>query len=494
MSDLPNIFWIMADQHNAKCTSWGRFPQQAHTPNLERLADSGVRFDSSHCQNPICTPSRVSYLTGRYASNHGYFGLSSELRRPLPNLFGWAAEQGYRTGAFGKIHTPDGLLEPTVDDIRSNDDHNEYLRERGKEDLKDSGNLPEWEEMGGGGQAIDARPARLPFEEHMEYWASDRAIEFIEDGDGPFCTWLSFSRPHQVYAPAEEFWEAYPDEDELAVPPTFDEDTEAAGKPPHHNTIDLDEEAPRAIFEPRTREALLRRKLRGYLGCITEVDALVGRVLDYLEEAGLREDTIVIYCADHGDFATEHGFHEKAPGISYDAITRVPFIWSWPGTIEAGEVNSHLVETIDLFPTLRSLVDGETNRDTDGHDLSGHLTGDGPTPTRTCAVTENPWARTIRTEDQKLTVYPPEYFGKGSETFLEFYDLAEDPWESRNLAAEYPEAVQRHRNLLYEHLVSNDRPFTTHPPIPEAEAADRTVDPACIRHGLANNEMNKNYM
>jgi choline-sulfatase/uncharacterized sulfatase len=498
MPDRPNVLWIMADQHSAKCTSWGEFSTPVQTPNLERLADDGVRFDRAISQSPICTPSRMSFLTGQYPLNHGYYGITSfngHLRHDVPNLFEVADELGYRTGVFGKVHTPDGLIEDHVDRLRSGGDHSEHLREKGRLEDKDGGGLQEEDRA----QGFDARASRLPFEDHFEHYATDRAKEFIdEDDDEPFCTWLSFSRPHQVYTPAQEFWDQYPDEEELTLPPTVDEDK--SDKPPHHSTWDLDDENSNAVFEPSTHEGLLRRKLRGYLGCVSEVDALVGQMLDFLEERGLREDTIVIYCADHGDFATEHGFMEKAPGVSYDAITRVPFIWSWPGEFEEGAVVEDLVETVDLFPTICTLIDEETPDTVDGHDITDYLTGEWTEPLREYAVTENPWARCVRTEDQKLTIYPQDFFGEGSEEFLEFYDLESDPWEAENLAVTEPEAyaeeIDRHRRLLYDFLATRNRPFNVQP-YPDGtnvEAEDGTVPTATVRELLDSENFNRDYM
>jgi arylsulfatase A-like enzyme len=499
--DRPNVLWIMSDQHNAKCTGWGDFAEPAQTPNLERLASEGVRFDSAHCQNPICTPSRMCYLTGQYASNHGYYATTAwkgHLRHDVPNLLQLAAEAGYRTGVFGKDHTPQGLFHDSLDDQRGYEDHAEYLRGKGLLEERDSLALPEFE----GGQQQDARASRLDFEDHFEHYAAQRAREFIDganESDDPFCAWLSFGRPHQCYTPAQEFWDAYPDTEDVTLPPTADEDHESAGKPPHQGAPDLDEESYAAVFEPSDHGSMLRRKLRGYLGCVTEVDAVVGQMLDYLEEAGLREDTIVVYCADHGDFAAEHGFPEKAPGISYDAITRVPYVWSWPGRLEEGAVVDDLVETVDFFPTICSLLGLEAPDTADGQDLTGYLTGEQNEPLREYAITENPWARTVHTGDQKLTIYPREYFGEDSEEFLEFYDLERDRWESENLAVtepeEYADAIDRHRSLLYDFLATQRRAYTVQPHVDgyPVEADDGTVPPETVRSFLDDGDFNRNY-
>jgi arylsulfatase A-like enzyme len=499
MPDRPNVLWIMADQHSARCTSWGDYPTDVHTPNLERLASEGTRFDSAYCQNPICTPSRTSYLTGQYPSNHGYYaitGFRPDLEHPIPNCFEVMDRAGYRTGVFGKVHTPEGLIEPSLDRRRDHGHYTEYLEGRGTLSTYEESPL----KLPGGGQATDAQPSDQVYEDHYEHWATRCAQDFIGDGDDPFFAWLSFSRPHQLYAPAQRFWDLYPEEADIDLPPSVHEDLEAAGKPPHQSPPDLDEQSPAAVFEPSDHESVLRRKVRGYLGCVTEVDDLVGQMLDYLEAQGLREDTIVIYCADHGDFAAEHRFSEKAPGISYDAITRVPYIWSWPGQVEEGRVVEDLVETVDFFPTLCDLLGIDAPDSADGHSLTDALAGDGIDDTREYVVTENPWARCVRTDSQKLTVYPSGFYGEGSERFLEFYDLEDDPWEMENLAETAPdanrEAIQRHQGLLYDFLATHRRARSVMPhlDVDDTLAEDGTVPPSLVQEFLNDDSFSRNYM
>jgi len=497
-SSQPNVLWVMADQHSAKCTSWGRFPTEVQTPGLDRLAGEGVRFDRAVTQNPICTPSRTSYLTGQYPSNHGVYGLTSDGGSvDAATLFSALARRGYRTGAFGKIHTPEGLVEPALDELwdaggsNGPDRYEEYLRGRELLADRDDRYLQEWRERHGtaSGQGLDARPSRLSYEDQVESVTVDRAATFVEEAaaDGaPFCAWVTLHRPHQVYAPGEQFWGLY---DDVDLPPSAFEDL--SDKPPHQTNLNPDETTEHAVFEPRTQEAFLRRKLRGYLGCVSMVDDCLNRLLDVLERAGVREDTIVVYCSDHGEFAAEHGFPEKAPGISYDAVTRVPFVWSWPGQFREGAVVEELAETVDFLPTLLSLVDGSDVPAADGVDLSGLLTGADAGPVREYAVTENAWTRTVRTEDQKLTVYPAGFFGEDSEESLEFYDLREDPWETENLAvADDPptEAIQRHLGYLREFLQTRRRPTSTlSVGRTTGESADGTVSPAAIADHLERN-------
>jgi choline-sulfatase/uncharacterized sulfatase len=519
MPDRPNIVWIMADQHNAKCTSWGSHPSDARTPNLERLCETGTRFSRAFTQNPICSPSRTSYLTGQYPSNHGQYAITqygATSVHPAPHLFSITSQLGYRTGAFGKIHTPTGLIEDDVDRMRATSMHptkegeeiyrdsayTEYLQSKGVLEDRDDREIGDPNASMDIWEGLDGRPSRLPFEDQPEYWAVDQAQEFVSDaGDDPFCLWLTFDRPHQAYTPPQEFWDMYSD-DELELPPSADEDL--SDKPPtQQRTRAAQEAGDSAVFDPQTYKANRRRVLRGYLGCVSMVDACVGRMLDFLEAEGLREDTIVIYCADHGDFAGEHGILEKAPGISYDAITRIPYIWSWPGHIQENEEQDELVETVDMLPTLLDLIGGPRAESADGQNITGMLTGDDTNPVREYAVTENPWAKCVRTKNQKLTVYPREFFGADSEEFLEGYDLEDDPWEMHNVAAETSdsELIDRHRRHLCDFLATNRRPISVMGfgnAIPDEESDTRITDgrinPNALRDYAREEGSYKNYL
>ena len=473
MSDQPNVLWIMADQHNPRCTSWGTYPTRVRTPNLERLADTGTRFERAFAQSPSYTPSRTSFVTGQYPLNHGCYDNGGAAPDFLTSAFELFSDLDYRTAAIGSIHTPTGLIEDHVDRLEATHSHpadpagptayEETLRNRGVLDDRDDEQLPEWVAKAGpdARQPFDARPSRLDFEDQPEYWAGERARDFIADtDDDPFFAWLSLHRPHLAWTPAERFWDAYP-EDDLAFPPSADEDL--SDKPPHQRRKRDGQTADRfAVFDPETDEGLRKRALRGYLGCVSQVDAVVGRVLDFLEAEGLREDTIVVYCADHGDFALEHGLLGKIPGTSYDAISRIPFVWSWPGEIREGAVVSELVESVDFLPTLLGLVADESVPTADGHDVTPFLEGTTSEPVREYAVTETPWARCVRSRTQKLTVYPRNFFGDGTGEVREFYDLESDPWETRNRADDdsMREAVERHREYLYDFMATRRRYWT----------------------------------
>ena len=470
----PNILFIVADQHNAKVLGHKGHPD-VQTPHLDRMAREGCRFDNAITQNPICTPSRVSFLSGQYPHNHGYYSLSGRNPGGLPNIFGHFRAAGYFTAAMGKIHCPEYWVEDECDVFHESNSwgagsvvgrsatYTRFLQERGVEHLEDHILLPEFGARGR--QSVEGRPSPLQFEESQEGWLADMAISTMRTAvtqDKPFLLHVSFPRPHQCTTPCQEFWDLY-DPAEISLPPNADYDLHAAGKAPHMvASARRWRESAWQLFEPKTFEAGRRRKLHGYLGAVSQVDAAVGKLLDYLRQSGLAGNTIVVYTSDHGDYATEHGIMEKAPGICSDAITRVPLIFWAPGRIDAGGVVDEVVEFVDVANTFCSLAGVERLETSDGRDISGMLAGS--TTDRDCiGVTEFAWSKSIRKGNYRLVYYPlaffPEEYPAG---FGELYDLATDPWEMRNLyfESDNQDIAAELRSDLLEWLITSTRPRT----------------------------------
>lgn len=478
MSSRPNILFLFSDQHNARVLgAYG--DRQVHTPVLDRLAAEGVRCTAAFTQNPICTPSRLCYLSGQYAHNHGNYGLDGPVPQ-LPSLFSHLRAQGYRTGAMGKIHTPAGWLSPHCDVLRDGygqeyytaeqarlgplheqqlDDYSPYLAAKGLLPDRDDVYLQEWVTRNGcyAGQGLDARPSRLGVDDTIDAWTAAQAIDFIghaRDDDRPFCCWMSLPRPHETYAPAQVFWDMY-DEEQLELPPSAD-DPLTDRHPTMHDTKQGQMAEWWTLFEPRDYQAARRRVLHGYYACVSQVDDACGRVLRHLEQLGLRENTIIVYATDHGDFAGEHGIIEKAPGISSRAITRIPFIWSWPGHLPEGATCDDLVETVDFLPTVCALAGLPAPDWVDGHDITGVLTGTGD-PVREIAVTENAYTRAVHTQRYTLVHYPPTMLN--GEEFGELFDHADDPWERTNRYFDpaYRPVVDALRRRLLDWLIETTR-------------------------------------
>ncbi len=469
----PNILFILADQHNAKVLGHKGHPD-VKTPHLDRLAVEGVRFDNAISQNPICTPSRMCFLSGQYAHNHGYYGLSGPNPHGLPSLLGHFRREGYGTSAIGKIHCPEYWIEDDADCFHETCDcsiggrskaYVQFLHERGKLDLEDHIGLPEFGPRDR--QSMEGRPSPLAFEESQEGWVADQTIAFMKRcaAEGrPFFAHASLPRPHQCTAPSEPFWSMYEGK-ALTLPPNADYDLAAARQAPHlirgaahWRTGEW------ALLEPKTFEAARLRKLRGYLGAVSQVDHAVGRMVQALRDSGLAENTIVIYSADHGDYACEHGIMEKAPGICHDAISRIPFIWWAPGRIAAGHAAPEIVESVDVSATVCALAGTKPLATSDGRDLSALLKG-GSGEVRRAGVTEFAWGKSLRKGEFRFVFYPRDMFPKEyPDGFGELYNLAEDPWEMRNLYFEpgCRAKVEEMKAELLDWLVVTTRAVSVH--------------------------------
>ena len=467
----PNVLFILSDQHNAKVLGHVGHPD-VHTPNLDRLAAEGVRFPNAITQNPICTPSRVSWLSGQYAHNHGYYSLNGANPGGLPTILGHFRRAGYRTAAVGKIHCPEHWVEDDADFFRESvecsiggsPEYHAFLRAKGLE----PGHRADARFRHIANAGLDGCPSPLDYENLPDGWAARQAVEFMQacaDEGRPFFAHVSFHGPHGAYRPAKRFWDLY-DESRLALPPNADYALE--GKSPAlRNMVRYFKEGSWIVHEPRTYEAARLRKLHGYLGMVSMIDHAVGELLDGLRRAGLEEDTIVVYSTDHGEYACEHGILEKAPGICADAVTRIPMMWRWPGRFAAGHVAPELVETVDLTATVCRLAGLEPLQTSDGLDIAHLLRGKGGA-VRRLGVTEFAWSKSVRKGNFRYVYYQPEIFAaEYPDGFGELYDLASDPWEMKNLWFDPAHAakVEELKGDLLDWLVATTRPRTVHPHI-----------------------------
>jgi arylsulfatase A-like enzyme len=218
------------------------------------------------------------------------------------------------------------------------------------------------------------------------------------------------------------------------------------------------------LFEPKTYEAARLRKLRGYLGAVSQVDHAVGQILDCVDELEIAEDTIVIYTSDHGDYAAEHDLMEKAPGISSDAITRIPMIWQWKGHFKAGHRADEIVESVDMSQTVSALCGLEPFETSDGYDISHLLRGESG-EVHKVGVTEFAWSKSVRKGDYRFVYYPVDMFkDEYPEGFGELYNIKDDPYEMTNLYFDerYDVVVRDMRIELTEWLITTTRPTTCH--------------------------------
>ncbi len=370
----PNIVILYSDQHRADMVGWAN--PQVPTPNLDRLAELGTVFDQCFCQYPVCTPSRMSLLTGQYVHTHGVHTNNAGLHPRSPTFAHLLRERGYATACIGKMHfypayAPYGFdhMELAEQDGtgRFEDDYHRFLANAGAIDLHDlvdqrhefRKHAPSqyWETFG-------ARASDLPEELHSTTWIGDRAQAYLRAAEPPFCAWIGFIKPHHPFDPPQA-WLDRIDPNTLDLPPDWTEAVLAqdAGKPGYFDVAALTARA-------------LRRIMAHYYATVSHMDFQIGRILRTLEERGL-DNTVVIYTADHGEFMGFHHLLLKG-GYLYDPLVRVPLAiadLSGRRNWGSGARNDALVESIDVTATILDAAGVPAPPGLQGRSLDGTLAG-----------------------------------------------------------------------------------------------------------------------
>ena len=447
MSKQPNILFIMADQLRADALGcYGNGFCQ--TPNLDRLAAEGVRFENAFTPNPICVPARASITTGNYShratgvkDNHGL------ITDDQPRLAAHFADAGYATYACGKLHyvpyappgvprllhgfqhcdlTESGRLVGQFDPegrLRGLEDYHDYLVDVGWAGYSRAHGI--------GNNDVRPAPSPLPPEHHVDHWVADRTIDRLnahvaEHPAQPFLIFCSFPKPHSPYDPPGEYARMY---DPREVPPPVGDASMLGTRNPHS-----DRERYTRAFNSLSPAA--RRVIKcHYYGLISHQDAQIGRVLAALDASGLAEETIVVYTADHGDLMGDFGSYFKCSFLRGSG--HVPMIFRGPG-IDAGARRRQLVGLQDFLPTFAALTGCPLEDDVHGVDLSTAF-AHGSTPTRElyyAQCLDEPHQSAMVTDGRWKYIYSQE--GPTEE----LYDLETDPNELKNLAAE-PDAETR---------------------------------------------------
>jgi len=441
----PNILFLFSDQFNARCLSCAGHPD-VKTSNLDRMASEGVRFENAYAQSALCTPSRISYLSSLYPSTHGYYGLyGREPTQSLTSMFRYFKEQGYRTGALGKLHTPRYWVERDCQFVYDEFiEHPKYLEAVGLYDKNDNRQFV---------PGRDGKASLLPLEHSCEVVLAKQARRFFRnegepndrgDDNAPWMAWVSFARPHSPITPSDPYASMYAPESitlpENAIPAMRGDQPHRIRKLPGN--------------APLPDEKRLRKVLSAYLGLVSQVDYGIGLVLKELEQRGELDNTIIVFANDHGDYAGEFGLWSKIGGISTRAITRVVMMVRFPETVRVAQVCDEIVETVDLFPTLCELAGLEIPDHVQGRSLVP-LLAEEPQPIRESALTENARRKALATKRWRFVAN----IGDQED---ELYDQVDDPWELHNCVGkpEYAEIVHQMERKLLERLAYAQRPVT----------------------------------
>ncbi len=459
----PNFLFVMTDDQrwDAMSCAGNRI---LRTPNMDRLAAEGVRFENAFVTNALCSPSRGSILTGLYSHTHGVTtnsGASHHFRPSVVTFPLLLQKAGYYTAVIGKWHiatTPQGL----------GYDH--------------------WCILPGQGAYLDpvmiAHGARVKFRGHVEDVIGDQALEVLRNRpkDRPFCLMYHFKAPHRDWIPAERFRKVYEDI-EIPYPPTFDVDLSDRPECIRNTDMqiaDMPDFRERGVPAGLPRQERKRRNyqvmMKNYYRTLLGVDENLGRVLDFLDKQGLAENTMVIYTGDNGFFLGEYGMFDKR--LMWEPSIRVPMLVRYPAGVRPGRVDrEHMVINNDVAHTILDYAGIPRPAHMEHHGMSWRPILEGKSsqwreswfyeyfelPGPHCA----PKCRGVRTRRWKLIYYVQQ------PQAWELFDLEKDPEERRNLYydAAYRAQVEHLRRELerWRDLLQDDR------------SEDGTPAPACTQ-------------
>jgi len=423
--ERPNVLFIISDDLTATALScYGN--TVCKTPNIDRLASQGTRFTKAYCQGTYCGPSRASFMSGYYPHAIKMLGYGSP-RPAIKERATWAQHfknNGYHTARVSKIFhmgVPGGIEKGTdgADDPAS---WTERFNSAG----------PEWKAPGDGETLENNADGRKPGPVggntfvvveadgndlvHSDGKTAAKAVELIKQNrDKPFFLGVGFVRPHVPFvAPRKDYTDFLP-YSRMQLPPKLKDDWA---------------DIPKAGINYKTSKNMkmdLRRQKKavgGYYASVAFMDRMVGQVLNGLKEAGLEDNTIVIFTSDHGYHLGEHDFWAKVS--LHDESAAVPLIIRMPGKKPA--VCHSLVELLDLYPTLSNLCGLEVPKHLQGKDISKMMT-DPAKEVRSAAFSVNGKGFLLREQDWAYNAY-----GKNGQGDEELFDMKQDPKQFTNLA------------------------------------------------------------
>lgn len=430
----PNIVFIMSDDHAAHAMSCYESVIN-ETPNIDRIAKEGTRFDHCYCTNSICAPSRASILTGTYNHLNGVRTLSDRFdgrQTTFPKLL---QQAGYQTAIVGKWHLGHGgESDPTGFDY--------------------------WNILPGQGDYHD--PILIEMGENKRHAGyvtdviTDLTIDWLgaRDKDKPFLLMCHHKAPHRPWIPDEKHMHLYEDMD-IPEPATFHDDYSDRARAASDALMrvdrdltrtDLKMDPPEGLTDKERKSWNYQRYIKDYLRCVASIDDNVGRLLDYLDEQQLTEDTIVIYTSDQGFFLGDHGWYDKR--FMYEESLKMPFVMRYPREIAPGSINKEMILNIDFGPTFLDYAGIEAPQEMQGRSMRCLARGE-QLPDWRQAMYYRYWMHIdehrvhahygIRTKQFKLIYYYADPLDTSSQSYepippeWELFDLKKDPHELLNV-------------------------------------------------------------
>ena len=466
----PNILFIMSDDHTGQ--AWGVYggPLEGfvQAPSISRLTDEGCVLDNCLVSNSICTPSRATILTGQYSHRNGVRTLSDALDPEKMNIARLLQEAGYQTAITGKWHLkakPAGF------------DHFNILPGQGR--YRDPVLISEdnWLE-GGGGKVYEGFSTDI---------IGRLALDWLKGRDParPFMLMCHFKATHEPFDYPDRYKDLYGDQEITEPGSLYDFGPDTNGRSFPGQILDILAErwekasagpgenpsrypglpfSTRGMTREEARSAAYQKLVKDVMRGGAAIDDNIGKLLDYLDEAGVADNTIVIYTADQGYFLGEHGWFDKR--MFYEEAIHMPFVIRYPGEIPAGTRNRDIIENLDFASLLADYAGVEipASMQVQGRSFRKNLQGQTPGDWREAAYyrywlhqEHRPAHFGIRGERYKLAFYygqPLDMPGaepKPTEPAWEFFDLLEDPQELRNAYDDpsYRETI----NLMKQDLI-----------------------------------------
>jgi arylsulfatase A-like enzyme len=433
----PNILFIMSDDHASHAMScYGS--RINRTPNLDRIAIGGMRFDNCFCTNSICTPSRAAILSGTYNHVNGVTTLATPMDNRLTTYPKLLQDSGYQTAIFGKWHLGIGPEHcPTgFDDWAVLPGQGLYHE-------------PEFIFRGSDGGE------RRGLHGYVTDLITDMCLDWLErrDASRPFCLMCHHKAPHRHWETDRKHALLYEDEI-IPEPDTLLDDyagrtaaAEAKMRVGRDSVpFDLDHEIPHWMPEHELRRWAYQHYIKRYLRVVASIDDNVGRLLDYLDATGLADDTIVIYTSDQGFFLGDHGWYDKR--FMYEESLRMPFILRYPREVRPGSTCSDIILNVDFAPTFVDYAGADIPPAFQGSSFRELLNGRTPGGWQRSMYyrywmhDSNHLVRAhygVRTHEHKLICYYNDGLGlpgSRAETFpveWELFDLHKDPRELRSI-------------------------------------------------------------
>ncbi|MDG1897093.1 MAG: sulfatase [Fuerstiella sp.] len=449
----PNVLFIVIDDLRPALGCYD--DSIAITPNIDRLAQRGTLFNRAYCQQAVCSPSRLSLLTGKRPDTIRVWDLATHFRKAVPDavtLPQHFRNNGYHTQSIGKVFHGSG--KPSKDPPSwSVEPQYDYVR-----DPKVRYALPK-NLQGKGLKRSASEAADVPDNTYIDGIVCDAAVAALAElqaGEDPFFLAVGLRKPHLPFCAPKKYWDLY---DRTKIPlPASDRHPHAAPELAVRSWQEL-EGYTDISGDGQISLARVRELRHGYYACVSFADAMVGRLLNELSRLKLQDNTVIVLWGDHGFHLGEQGLWTKAN--NYELSTRVPLIVSVPGQVNPGAKSDALVELVDVYPTLSGVCGLKLPMDVEGISLKSLL-----------AEPQRPWKRAV------FSQYPRAFQGKRHRSHgdimgyavrtdghryvewrdwksqnvvsVELYDHQQDSEEMKNVAgqAEQQKTVQRLSQVL----------------------------------------------